>query len=354
MICSCDKSLKTINLNVSEEKIPFSSECNLSSLKSFNIRGTDYLSLYKEATINKVVLFSLDGSFKREFLVPNIDSIGSYHSYTFKTTDSMISLYRNGLITSSPDGNYTLVAKYPNPYKDTEDNLMNIGSFNSDFMPIISYSNNFILPQYSMDINYWAPEFYSTSQFVEVNKLASKFKKLPLKYPTIYEVKNFGNANNITFTASKDYLYYSATASNSVFRYNFQTAETKVFTFSQDEFSFSCMPFDTTAKSDMSKIFQHLTVNDLTMRLIYDNKHNIIYQLIWRAERLQNKNGTFNTIKDKQITVNVISPSGEKIASYDVGNHVIWDFSVAHNGKLYIKNKTNEKFTCINFFESNN
>jgi hypothetical protein len=83
---------------------------------------------------------------------------------------------------------------------------------------------------------------------------------------------------------------------------------------------------------------------------LYDKKNKVLYQLIWQSKELISNDGSFNSVKDKTLAVNVVSSAGKLLTQYSIAEEVIWDYSMVYGGKLYLKNKKNENFTCINFF----
>jgi hypothetical protein len=347
---TCINSKNRINISSTSEKIPFTSIGDLSSLKAITIEGEEYLSLFVQSQNGKIVLFSRNAKFVREFTVPKINFLGEYYTYSFRSRDTMVNLYERGIVLSTQNGMYRVAQEFPNPYTNEEGRLMNLGCFNFEYMPLVRHNEGYVFPHYSMEINYWNPSFYHVSQFVYFSLSSNTFETLPIYYPSLYYTENYGNANNIVFTSSDQYLFYSANATQNISRYNLTTGNVNEIEISAESAWFKCEPFDTAHKSDMSKIFEHLTINDLTVRLLYDKKNEVVYQLVWQSKKLINKDGSFNSIKDKTLAVNVISSEGKLLACYSVAKQVIWDYSMVFGGKLYLKNKKNENFSCINFF----
>lgn len=55
------------------------------------------------------------------------------------------------------------------------------------------------------------------------------YTEVPIKYPHIYSLNSYGNANNIVYTASGDRLFYGANASPDLFVYSFKDKSQKHF-----------------------------------------------------------------------------------------------------------------------------
>ncbi len=345
-VACIEKELKT---SITQTEFELSENADLSSLKTYSINDEIYLGVFFPDSF-KLTLFDKTLLPRLHFKIPNIRDLGMFYSSKPINTNTTVSIFQRGIVLANQTGSVLNRVEFKNPYYNSDSLFINIGSFTSENMEIIMQENGVLFPQYSMDFSYWDKQFYKLKQFVFFDTARQTYTEVPIKYPHIYSLNSYGNANNIVYTASGDRLFYGANASPDLFVYSFKDKSQKTLYSGNDNYQFNCNSFDTSLKSDMTSIFNHLIQNDYMAKLIYDDVNKVLYQLIWEGIPLVNEDKTFNTIKDKGLLIKVISSNGKFQTSQYLEPSVIWDYSAVLDGKLYLKNKKDEKFTCIDFF----
>jgi len=162
------------------------------------------------------------------------------------------------------------------------------------------------------------------------------YKCLKAYYPAGYHTHSYGGANHVYYALRGDEILMSFQISDDLYTYNLLT----------DEMSSTpgCMhdeptKFDNKNSNDMSLVMEHLTSNNLSQQILVDPVNGHIIKFNWLKKDVVNKDGTFNSLNDKELLMEIFTPDRKFIAQYKLGNKLSWFDAFFWKNYLYIGKK---------------
>lgn len=333
IIISCRRHGQ-VSIQQSATHITFKPGDEQKSIKAVKLHDQEYLSIYNKA-LKQIRIFEPDSLHDICISVPD-SGLGYFRSFLVYSEDSIFLKYEYGIMIKNIRD--SIIASYPHGGLIKANNERLVISEFDFYEPIMYYSktHSIIHRVYPYDINYFELDFYKHPVFTSFSLRDGSYKCLKAYYPAGYNKNSYGGANHVYYALHNDEILMSFQISDDLYKYNLVTDEmSSVPGYLHEEPS----KFDNRNSNDMSLVFEHLTSNNLSQQILIDPVSGHLIKFNWLKKEIVNKDGTFNSLNDKDLLMEIFTPEGKFIAQQNLGNKLNWFDAFFWKSHIYIGKK---------------
>ncbi|MBL7743250.1 MAG: DUF4221 family protein [Chitinophagaceae bacterium] len=146
---------------------------------------------------------------------------------------------------------------------------------------------------------------------------------------SVFPFREVNGANNIISFESHDSLWVYDRDSDELKKYFARSR------FQESDF----IPFDSSFNGDLERLKEHLTINPLYEKILFDKFRNIYYRFYLKELPLKNEQGIYSNLLDRDLVIMVLDKDFNILDEKNVGHSILWYYSFVTEKGLYIRNK---------------
>lgn len=287
-----------------------------------------FLSFYNSSK-RRIEIY--DWSTKRPFksvVLPQVDSIniGSLTDYLILSWDSIV-LQHNFKISIIDTASNVLFGHLINdPFSDFFPEILH-GNYRFSFPMYFDKSTKLLsLHQYSGKFLSHEQQFYDLPVASGFSFPDKKFSSIRVAWPANYKYNYYGDAIDVSRTVNAHLHVFSFPANDSIYVFNSLDKSIRKFNCRSKFKNEEVRPLDARFHNDINKKVEHLTINPLYRKILYDPFRDLYYRFFVNSVPLRNNDGTYNTTVDKSLSVIVINKNFEVLDEINLPRHE-WHYS---------------------------
>jgi hypothetical protein len=302
--------------------------------------NNNYLFLYriKENEIVVVDLLKKEevSSFKVPMATDTANEIGDLKSFYYYTKDSIILLHEYRISIADTAGKLKYTYTINNPDSEEWPPVV-YGNLRQTFpMFFCSQKNELLIRQHCGNCERSDSNYYKTSIVASFSLKDSTFTDLRVSFPNEYLANYYGDADLPFREIKNDTLIISFATDPYILILDRKTGSVSKF-FSKSKFQKkSIKPLDVKYWGDIDKRVEHLSLNPLYMKIMYDKYRNIFYRLFLKEQLLKNKESGYNKFGNKELIVMVLDSNFKTIDEVNLGSGYMWFYSFISSRGLYL------------------
>ncbi len=282
--------------------------------------------------------------------IPYDENGESVRGFCFRNSDEILLMYFNKCLVIDRNGKILMERKFPNPMKKNGHSNFVLSDLAKHLIPLNS-SNQVLLSQIDFDHSYWENEFYSFPIECFISLGDSAFTDSKLFYPEVYKTQRFADA--IRYWAAydgKERICYSFEASAELSVLNTQDGNvTKVMAHSDFD-RMNNQPYPVEERNDFNKIADYKLESSFYGPIHYDRYRNCYYRFFSPGMKLQNEDGSFNSVVNKSKVLMILDSDFQILSEIELDKNLFTDWSYVDKNGLHIKLITDSTYNENEYF----
>jgi hypothetical protein len=182
--------------------------------------------------------------------------------------------------------------------------------------------------------------FYRTNIMASYDvKNRGTIQDIGIPYPVKYKKAYYGDALSAFREFKGDSILLSFQADDKIYIFDRKSRKLTCVDGKSRFEEKSIVPLDFKYHTNLNVRGDHLTVNPLYLKILYDPYRHLFYRLFLKGMPLKSKDGTYNTFFDKDLILMVFDEKLEKLNEYNLGTSYNWYYSFVAEKGLYLKKR---------------
>lgn len=184
---------------------------------------------------------------------------------------------------------------------------------NDVLQPLILLKNNrFLFSVFNRNLSYKDPKQFLEPVFASVNKNNTLQKRIfeNTRYPENYQQGNLyglgSNINPFGVFDNNHYYYYGFAKSHNIYRLNTNTGRVDKNEIKSKYIDYGWKSMNDNEAFIVDKINNYNITEPKYFKLLFDSVNNVIYKFCYHTLAIKNKDGLFNTYRDKPFSIQII------------------------------------------------
>ncbi len=336
-----DKTMrKFTSLELNESNVTLNTNGNFTIFTTFVDNGTEYFANLNK---NKILISSLSSrklidTINVLFDNKQTEKYGSISSFCFNGKDSLyLLLSRAILFIKNKKLTKTI---FINELDTVQYNKMRFANLEDAPIYYDKKTNELIGQIYCSKCKQVDSAFYKSNILGHISLETGKLKTYNITFSEKYISDYYGFANHVYIQSRDSFSIVSFPCEEKMFELNrFTNNITSIYEKSIYQTA-KASALDRSLSDSREEKMRHLTTVPYYSQILYDPYRELYYRFFLKNITLKNKDGKYNTFKDKGIVLMVINKEFVVLNEYELNNNLNPYFSFVTKEGLFIKEKT--------------
>ena len=264
-----------------------------------------------------------------------IDSFGSINSYYIHNLDSIFILQELKLSLYNDQGT-KLFSKPINPIYAKEMYYNSAYQYPIHFDPKNKALNirrlNVATHRFDPEYFNWEPDAYYL-----FDRDTIVFGKI--RFPEKYLRRCYGDLHNYFKAIGPDCSVYSFESDENIYVEARNIGIIKKIKGRSKFQGREIASFDPAWRNSPDKIFEHMNLNPMYLKIMFDEKRNLYYRFFWRENDPKDKKGHYTVYTEKELILMVLDKNFNTVLERNLGKQYRWYYSFVGDAGVYIMKK---------------